>query len=56
LGYDWPEKYTTQTLSRSSIDTSWLVAKDAETMRAWTIYEDQWLPALLSPETPKLFC
>jgi sugar/nucleoside kinase (ribokinase family) len=38
VGYDWPETYT-NTLSRSAIDTSRLITKDAETMRAWTIYE-----------------
>ena len=38
VGYDWPPEYT-DTLARSSIDTSGLVVKDAETLRAWTIYE-----------------
>ncbi len=38
IGYDWPAAYT-DTLAGSSIDTGRLVAKDEETMRAWTIYE-----------------
>ena len=38
VGYDWPEVYTAK-LDQSAIDTSGLVAKDEETLRAWTIYE-----------------
>ncbi len=38
VGYDWPAEYTT-TLSQSAIDTSGLISKDGETLRAWTIYE-----------------
>lgn len=38
VGYDWPEEYT-ETLRHSAIDTRGLVQKDAETLRAWTIYE-----------------
>jgi len=38
VGYDWPANYTRK-LADSAIDTSPLVAKDAETMRAWTVYE-----------------
>ncbi|MEW5956233.1 MAG: PfkB family carbohydrate kinase [Chloroflexota bacterium] len=38
VGYDWPAEYT-DLLSRSAIDTSGLIKKDAETLRAWTIYE-----------------
>ena len=38
VGYDWPGKYT-DTLHQSAIDTSGLVKKDEETLRAWTIYE-----------------
>ena len=38
VGYDWPASYT-DTLHHSDINTSGLVQKDAETMRAWTIYE-----------------
>ncbi len=38
VGYDWPDEYT-QTLKQSDIDTSRLVTKDEETMRAWTVYE-----------------
>ncbi len=38
VGYDWPGDYT-KTLSQSAIDTAGLIAKDEETLRAWTIYE-----------------
>ena len=38
VGYDWPVEYT-DTLARSAIDTTGLVTKDAETLRAWTVYE-----------------
>jgi ribokinase len=38
VGYDWPQEYTDK-LAGSAIDTTRLIAKDAETMRAWTIYE-----------------
>jgi ribokinase len=38
VGYDWPLEYT-EALSRSAIDTAGLITKDAETLRAWTIYE-----------------
>jgi ribokinase len=38
VGYDWPEAYTNK-LGQSAIDTTGLVAKDEETLRAWTIYE-----------------
>jgi len=38
VGYDWPLEYTT-TLTQSAIDTSGLITKDAETLRAWTVYE-----------------
>jgi ribokinase len=38
VGYDWPPEYTTR-LDQSAIDTSGLVRKDEETLRAWTIYE-----------------
>ena len=38
VGYDWPPEYT-GTLAESAIDTTGLVTKDAETLRAWTIYE-----------------
>ena len=38
VGYDWPSSYTEQ-LTDSAIDTSRLVEKDAETLRAWTVYE-----------------
>lgn len=38
VGYDWPAEYTA-TLRQSSIDTTGLVTKDAETLRAWTVYE-----------------
>ena len=38
VGYDWPSDYTA-TLARSAIDTTGLVTKDAETLRAWTVYE-----------------
>ena len=38
VGYDWPTEYT-DTLAQSDIDTSGLITKDAETLRAWTIYE-----------------
>ncbi|RME74462.1 MAG: hypothetical protein D6784_09870 [Chloroflexi bacterium] len=38
VGYDWPEKYTV-TLRNSDINTEGLVYKQAETLRAWTIYE-----------------
>ena len=38
VGYDWPPEYT-DTLNRSAVDTRGLIQKDAETLRAWTIYE-----------------
>ncbi len=38
VGYDWPPEYTTR-LKQSVIDTSGLIQKDEETLRAWTIYE-----------------
>ncbi len=38
VGYDWPVEYT-DTLHRSAIDTAGLITKDAETLRAWTVYE-----------------
>jgi len=38
VGYDWPAEYT-RTLAHSQIDTTRLVCQDAETMRAWTVYE-----------------
>ncbi len=38
VGYDWPPEYT-DTLGRSAVDTRGLIHKDAETLRAWTIYE-----------------
>lgn len=38
VGYDWPAEYTA-TLGRSAVDTRGLIQKDAETLRAWTIYE-----------------
>jgi ribokinase len=38
VGYDWPPEYT-ERLRQSDIDTSGLVEKDEETLRAWTIYE-----------------
>ncbi len=38
VGYDWPSEYT-HLLHQSAIDTSGLVHKDQETLRAWTIYE-----------------
>jgi ribokinase len=38
VGYDWPTEYT-NTLSQSAINTAGLITKDAETLRAWTIYE-----------------
>jgi ribokinase len=38
VGYDWPAAYT-DTLSRSAIHTGGLIKKDAETLRAWTVYE-----------------
>ena len=38
VGYDWPDEYT-QTLKQSDINTTRLVTKDEETMRAWTVYE-----------------
>lgn len=38
VGYDWPPEYTSL-LRQSAIDTSGLVHKDQETLRAWTIYE-----------------
>lgn len=38
VGYDWPPRYT-ETLSHSAIDTSGLIQKDEETLRAWTVYE-----------------
>jgi ribokinase len=38
VGYDWPSDYT-NTLGQSAIDTSGLIQKDEETLRAWTIYE-----------------
>lgn len=38
VGYDWPAEHTA-TLSQSHINTDGLVCKEAETMRAWTVYE-----------------
>lgn len=38
VGYDWPPEYTAR-LEQSAIDTSGLIQKDEETLRAWTIYE-----------------
>ncbi|GAB4429306.1 MAG: PfkB family carbohydrate kinase [Anaerolineae bacterium] len=38
VGYDWPAGFTDQ-LAASAIDTRYLVEKDAETLRAWTVYE-----------------
>ena len=38
VGYDWPDEYT-NLLRQSDIDTSGLIHKNAETLRAWTIYE-----------------
>lgn len=38
VGYDWPAKYT-ELLQQSAIQTLGLIEKDAETLRAWTIYE-----------------
>jgi sugar/nucleoside kinase (ribokinase family) len=38
VGYDWPREYT-QALSQSAVNTSGLIEKDHETLRAWTIYE-----------------
>lgn len=38
VGYDWPPEYTAR-LDQSAIDTSGLIQKDEETLRAWTIYE-----------------
>ncbi len=38
VGYNWPSEYTTA-LAQSAVDTSGLVTKDAETLRAWTVYE-----------------
>ncbi len=38
VGYDWPPDYTAM-LDQSAVDTSGLVQKDAETLRAWTLYE-----------------
>src|SRR5688572_18152835 len=38
VGYDWPAEYT-QRLNQSAIETSGLIHKDEETLRAWTIYE-----------------
>lgn len=38
VGYDWPAKYT-DALNQSAIDTSGLIKKDEETLRAWTVYE-----------------
>lgn len=38
VGYDWPAEYTRK-LKQSAIDTSGLVQKNEETLRAWTIYE-----------------
>ncbi len=38
VGHDWPAEYTA-TLSQSHINTDGLVYKNAETMRAWTVYE-----------------
>jgi ribokinase len=38
VGYDWPAEYTAK-LEQSAVDTSGLVQKNEETLRAWTIYE-----------------
>jgi ribokinase len=38
VGYDWPPHYT-EKLNQSALDTSGLIHKDEETLRAWTIYE-----------------
>ncbi|MFN8454298.1 MAG: carbohydrate kinase family protein [Anaerolineae bacterium] len=38
VGYDWPPHYT-ETLRQSAIDTSGLIQKNEETLRAWTVYE-----------------
>ncbi len=38
VGYDWPSRYT-DTLRHSAIDTSGLIQKNEETLRAWTVYE-----------------
>ncbi len=38
VGYDWPSGYT-DTLRHSAINTTGLLQKDQETLRAWTIYE-----------------
>jgi sugar/nucleoside kinase (ribokinase family) len=38
VGYNWPSDYTDR-LSQSAINTTGLIKKDQETLRAWTIYE-----------------
>ncbi len=38
VGYDWPSSYT-KMLDQSAVNTSGLIQKDAETLRAWTLYE-----------------
>jgi ribokinase len=38
VGYDWPPEHTAM-LAQSAINISGLITKDAETLRAWTIYE-----------------
>ncbi len=38
VGYDWPLAYT-EALAEHAIDTTGLIYKDEETLRAWTIYE-----------------
>lgn len=38
VGYDWPPEHTDK-LEHSAINTAGLTQKDAETLRAWTIYE-----------------
>ena len=50
VGHDWPPEYT-GTLRQSDIDTSGLIMKDTETMRAWTIYEQSGYRRYLSRNT-----
>lgn len=38
VGFDWPAEYTYR-LNQSAIDTTGLIEKEAETLRAWTVYE-----------------
>lgn len=50
VGYDWPPEYT-NLLHQSAINTSGLVHKNEETLRAWTIYEQSGYRRYLSRNT-----